>query len=248
MQKTMLITGAGRGIGAATAKLAAQGGWRVAVNYRTNDAAAHALVAQIQDSGGQAEIFQADVSDPTQVATLFEAIDRSFGRLDALINNAGVFDLFALSDATPERVEQTFRANVFSLYHCSRAAVERMSRRHGHAGGVIINLSSVAARLGSVPGGNAYSASKAAVDGFTLSLAHELGPQGIRVVGVRPGIIATDIQTSRGGLAKASELAANATSLQRIGQPEEVAQTIVWLASDAASYVHGTTLDVSGGR
>lgn len=248
MQKTMLITGASRGIGAATALLAAQRGWRVAVNYVANEAAAVAVVTRITQAGGQAQAFQADVGKSSEVERLFKAVDQAFGQLDALVNNAGIFDLFPMTEATPQRIEQTFRANVFSLYHCSREAITRLSRRSGGQGGVIINVSSVAARLGSIAGGTAYCASKAAVDGLTLSLAHEVGPQGIRVVGVRPGIIATDIQASRGGIEKASELAAGATSLQRIGQPEEVAQTILWLASDAASYVHGATVDVTGGR
>jgi NAD(P)-dependent dehydrogenase (short-subunit alcohol dehydrogenase family) len=248
MKKVMLITGSSRGIGAQTAKLAAQSGYRVAINYQNNQATAQAVVNQIVREGGQAEAFQADVADPASVERLFKAVDQAFGRLDVLVNNAGIFELFPIPQATPERIERSFRTNVFGLFYCASAAIERMSKDLGGQGGVIINVSSVAARIGSITGGSIYTASKAAVDGFNLSLAHEVGPQGIRVVGVRPGIIATDMQAARGGIDKAAEFASSATSLKRMGQPEEIAQAIVWLASDAASYVHGAMLDVSGGR
>jgi len=248
MTKTMLITGASRGIGAQTAKLAAEHGYQVAVNYVSNQEAAQAVVQSIFAAGGKARAFQADVSSSDEVDRLFKEVDAAFGGLDVLVNNAGILQTFSIVDATPQHVEATYRANVYSLYFCSREAVKRMSKDLGGRGGVIVNVSSVAARLGTMPGGNAYSASKAAADGFNLALAHEVGPQGIRVNAVRPGIIATDIQASRGGIEKAAEIAASATSLRRIGQPEEIAQAIVWLASDAASYVHGTTLDISGGR
>jgi len=248
MKKVMLITGASRGIGAQTAKLAARSGYQVAINYQSNEVAAQAVINEIRQQGGQAQAFQADVSDPASVEGLFKAVDQAFGPLDVLVNNAGILELFFVPQATPERIERSFRSNVFSLFYCARAAIERMSTELGGKGGAIINVSSVAARIGSIAGGTVYTATKAAVDGFNLSLAHEVGPQGIRVAGVRPGVIATDMQAMRGGIDKAAEFATGATSLKRIGQPEEVAQTIVWLASDAASYVHGAMLDVTGGR
>lgn len=246
--KVMLVTGASRGIGAHTAYLAAAQGYRVAVNYLNNTAAANEVVRAINANGGQAHAFQADVSDSEQVDDLFKEIDRAFGATDVLINNAGILETFPITEATPDKVTRSFAANLFSMYYCSREAVKRMSTLTGGTGGVIINVSSVAARLGNMPGGNAYTSSKAAVDGFNLALANEVGPQGIRVCGVRPGIIATDIQAGRGGIEKAAEIAAVSATLGRIGQPEEIAQTLVWLASDAASYVHGSLLDVTGGR
>lgn len=246
--KVMLITGASRGIGAKTAQLAAAQGWRVAVNYLNNATAANEVVRLIQAEGGQAQAFQADVSDSDQVDRLFNAVDQALGKLDVLVNNAGIFKTFSITEATPERVMGSFAANIFSMYYCSREAVKRMSTLSGGSGGVIINLSSVAVRIGSIVGGNAYTSSKAAVDGFNLALAHEVGSQGIRVCGLRPGIIATEMQDIRGGIDKAAEIASVSASLGRIGQPEEVAQAVIWLASDAASYVHGTLVDVTGGR
>ena len=246
--KVMLITGASRGIGAKTAQLAATQGWRVAVNYISNATAANEVVQSIQAQGGQAQAFQADVSDSDQVDRLFNAVDQAFGRLDVLVNNAGILETFPITEANPEKVTRSFAANIFSMYYCSREAVKRMSTLLGGSGGVIVNMSSIASRLGSMPQGNAYTSTKAAADGFNLALAHEAGPQGIRVCGIRPGIIATDIQAGRGGIEKAAEIAAVSTTLGRIGLPEEVAQTVIWLASDAASYVHGTLIDVGGGR
>ncbi len=244
----MLITGASRGIGAQTAKLAASQGYRVVVNYLQNQTAAADVVSQIEAVGGQALMVQADVGHSEEVDRLFQTVDQTWGAIDVLVNNAGIVDTFSIVDAIPDNVMRSFQANVFSAYYCSREAVKRMSTQHGGKGGVIVNMSSVAARLGSMTGGNAYTSTKAALDGFNLALAHEVGPQGIRVCGVRPGIIATDIQNSRGGIEKAAEMAAVATTLGRIGQPEEVAETVLWLASDAASYIHGSYVDVAGGR
>jgi len=246
--KVMLITGASRGIGAKTAQLAASQGWRVAVNYISNATAADEVVRSIKTQGGQAQAFQADVSDSDQVDRLFNDVDQAFGRLDVLVNNAGILETFPITEATPEKVTRSFAANIFSMYYCSREAVKRMSTLLGGSGGVIVNMSSIASRLGSMPQGNAYTSTKAAADGFNLALAHEVGPQGIRVCGIRPGIIATDIQAGRGGIEKAAEIAAVSATLGRIGLPEEVAQTVIWLASDAASYIHGTLIDVGGGR
>lgn len=247
-QKTMLITGGSRGIGAATARLAATHGYQVAVNYASNEAAAQAVVKEIEELGSKAQAFKADVTKDQEVVGLFQGVDEAFGGVDVLVNNAGILETFGILDADEARLRRTFEANLFSLYYCSREAVKRMSTDQGGAGGVIVNLSSVAAKLCSMPGGNAYSTSKAAVDGFNLSLANEVGAQGIRVNAIRPGLIATDIQNGRGGIEVAAELAKTAVPMRRIGQPEEVAQVIIWLASPAASYVHGAVLDVGGGR
>lgn len=246
--KTMLITGAGRGIGAAAARLAAEHGYQVAVNYASNDEAAQAVVKSITLAGGKAKAFKANVADNNAVVELFRSVDEEFGGVDVLVNNAGILDTFSILDAEPDRIRRTFEANLFSLYYCSREAVKRMSTAQGGKGGVIVNMSSAAAKLCSMPGGNAYSASKAAVDGFNLSLANEVGAQGIRVNAIRPGLIATDMQNGRGGLEVAAQIASTAVPMRRMGQPEEVAQAIIWLASDQASYVHGAVLDVGGGR
>lgn len=246
--KTILITGGSRGIGAAIARLAASHGYRVAINYASHAAAAQTVVNDIKAAGGLALAFQADVTDSEAVTDLFKAVDQSFGGVDVLVNNAGILETFSITEADPDRVRRTFEANLFSLYYCSREAVKRMSTDLGGSGGVIINMSSAAAKLCSMPGGNAYSASKAAVDGFNLSLANEVGAQGIRVNAIRPGLIATDIQNGRGGIEVAAELAKTAVPMQRIGQPDEVAQAVIWLASPAASYIHGAVLDVGGGR
>ncbi|HEY7804728.1 MAG TPA: SDR family oxidoreductase [Orrella sp.] len=247
-QKTILITGGSRGIGAATARLAATHGYQVAVNYASNEAAAQAVVKEIEALGSKAQAFKADVTKDHEVVGLFQGVDEAFGGVDVLVNNAGILETFSILDVDEARLRRTFEANLFSLYYCSREAVKRMSTDRGGAGGAIVNLSSAAAKLCSMPGGNAYSASKAAVDGFNLSLANEVGAQGIRVNAVRPGLIATDIQNGRGGIEVAAEIAKTAVPMRRIGQPEEIAQAIIWLASPEASYVHGAVLDVGGGR
>lgn len=246
--KTILITGGSRGIGAATALLAAKHGYQVAVNYASNEAAAQSVVKSIEANGGKAKAFKANVADNEAVVGLFEAVDETFGTLDVLVNNAGILETFSILEAEPDKVSRTFEANLYSLYYCSREAVKRMSTDHGGHGGVIINMSSAAARLCSMPGGNAYSASKAAVDGFNLALAHEVGPQGIRVNGIRPGLIDTDIQKGRGGLEVIEQMASVAVPMRRVGKPEEIAEAVIWLASEHASYVNGAVLDVGGGR
>lgn len=246
--KTILITGGSRGIGAATAKLAAKHGYQVAINYVSNKAAAQSVVDDIVSAGGKAQAFQADVSNNDEVIALFKAIDESYGALDVLVNNAGILDTFSITEADPAKVKRTFEANVFSVYYCSREAVKRMSTTQGGKGGAIVNMSSAAARLCSMPGGNAYSASKAAIDAFNLALAFEVGAQGIRVNAIRPGLIATEIQNNRGGLEFTAQLARNTVPMQRMGDAHEVAEAVIWLASDAASYVHGAVLDIGGGR
>lgn len=247
-QNVMLVTGASRGIGAEIAIGAARQGWRVAVNYHHSKGAAEAVVRQIQEAGGEAVALKADVSRLPEVERLFEDVDRTLGRLDALVNNAGILASFRITEVNEDNVAALYGANVFSAYYCAREAVRRMARSRGGRGGVIINMSSVAARLGGLAGGSAYAGSKGALDAFNLALAKEVGPEGIRVNALRPGLIATEIHNVHGGLEQMEQLARTAVPLGRSGSAAEVAQAVLWLASDAASYVHGAVLDVAGGR
>jgi NAD(P)-dependent dehydrogenase (short-subunit alcohol dehydrogenase family) len=248
MQKTLLITGGSRGIGAATALLAARQGYAVAVNYTSNAAAADSVVQQIRAAGGRAIALQADVAVEKEVMAMFEQVDAEFGRLDALVNNAGVVDQTSRVDAmTLARLQRMFAVNVFGSFLCAREAVRRMSTRHGGQGGAIVNVSSAASRLGSPGQYVDYAAAKGAIDTFTLGLAKEVALEGIRVNAVRPGIIETDIHAS-GGLPNRARDVAPQVPMQRAGSAEEVAQSIVWLLSDGASYTTGALLDISGGR
>lgn len=248
MSKLVLITGASRGIGAATALLAARQGYAVAVNYASNAPAADAVVRQIQQAGGQALAVQADVANEAQVLAMFEKIDAQWGRLSALVNNAGVVDTTTRVDAiTLQRLQRMFEINVFGAFICAREAVRRMSTRHGGAGGAIVNVSSVAARLGGPGQYVDYAAAKGAIDSFTIGLAKEVATEGIRVNAVRPGIIDTDIHASGGLPDRAREMAPQ-VPMQRAGSAEEVAEAIVWLLGDGASYTTGALLDVTGGR
>ena len=248
MAKTILITGASRGIGAATALLAARQGYAVAVNYASNSLAADEVVRQIRATGAQAMAVQADVADEAQVDTMFEKIDAKLGRLDALVNNAGVVDQAARVDAmTLARLRRMFDINVFGSFLCAREAVKRMSTRYGGAGGAIVNVSSAASRLGSPGQYVDYASAKGAIDTFTLGLAKEVAGEGIRVNAVRPGIIDTEIHAS-GGLPDRARDVAPQVPMQRAGTADEVAQSIVWLLSDQASYTTGALLDVAGGR
>lgn len=246
--KVMLVTGASRGIGAEIAVLAARSGWRVGVNYLNSAAAAQDVVKQITAAGGQAVALQADVGQLDQVVRMFAQFDKAFGPCDALVNNAGVLANFRVDAVDERNVLDVFRANVFSAYYCSREAIRRMSTAHGGRGGVIINMSSVAARLGGLGGGAAYAASKGAIDSFTLALAKEVGLEGIRVNAIRPGLISTEIHKVHGGIEKMEQMAKTAVPLGRAGSAREVAEVALWLASDAASYIHGTVVDVAGGR
>jgi len=244
----VLITGASRGIGAATALLAARQGWTVAVNYAGNASAAQAMVQQIQARGGKAAAFQADVGDPAQIARLFAQVDARLGTITALVNNAGVVDMTArLDEMSWERLERMMRINVLGSMACAREAVLRMSTRHGGVGGVIINLGSVAARLGSPGQYVDYAASKGAIDTFTVGLAKEVAGEGIRVNCVRPGIIDTELHASGGLPDRARDLAPQ-VPMQRPGTAQEIAESVVWLLGDAASYVTGSIIDVAGGR
>ena len=248
MSKLVLITGASRGIGAATALLAARQGYAVAVNYASNAPAADAVVRQIQQAGGQALAVQADVANEAQVLAMFEKIDAQWGRLSALVNNAGVVDTTTRVDAiTLQRLQRMFEINVFGAFICAREAVRRMSTRHGGAGGAIVNVSSVAARLGGPGQYVDYAAAKGAIDSFTIGLAKEVATEGIRVNAVRPGIIDTDIHASGGLPDRAREMAPQ-VPMQRAGSAEEVAEAIVWLLGDGASYTTGALRDVTGGR
>jgi len=246
--KVLLVTGGSRGIGAETARLAAARGWRVAVNYVSDRAAADAVVADIEATGGEAFAVQGDVGAEADVLAMFAAVDSRWGRLDGLVNNAGVVDQMGrLDEMSAARLERMMRINVIGSMLCAREAVKRMSTRHGGQGGVIVNLSSAAARLGSPGWYVDYAASKGAIDTFTKGLALEVADEGIRVCGVRPGIVDTDIHAS-GGEPDRVEKVRSGLPMKREGRPEEIASAIVWLLSDEASYITGTLLDVSGGR
>jgi NAD(P)-dependent dehydrogenase (short-subunit alcohol dehydrogenase family) len=248
MSKVMIVTGGGRGIGAHTARLAAQRGYAVAVNYQANRERAEEVVRQIEHAGGNAIAVPGDVASEADVVRLFETVDRSLGRLTALVNNAGIVDRgMRVEQMSAERIARMLAVNVTGSFLCAREAIKRMSTRHGGGGGSIINLSSIAARLGGSGEYVDYAASKGAIDTFTLGLAKEVGADGIRVNAVRPGIIRTEIHVASGDPARVERIGALAP-LQRPGEAEEVARAIVWLASDEASYVTGALVDVTGGR
>jgi NAD(P)-dependent dehydrogenase (short-subunit alcohol dehydrogenase family) len=247
-QKVMMVTGGGRGIGAQVALQAASKGYAVCVNYASNRAAADALVASISAAGGRALAVQADVAVDADVQRLFAAVDREFGRLDALVNNAGILAARARVDqADAARLARLFAVNVVGSFLCAREAVRRMSTRHGGRGGCIVNLSSGAARIGAAGDYVDYAATKGAIDTFTIGLAREVATEGIRVNAVRPGFVATDIHAAAaepGRLENVKE----GVPMKRIGTAAEVARAILWLASDEASYCTGTILDATGGR
>ena len=248
MQDIVLITGGSRGIGAATALLAAQRGYAVAVNYATNSLAADEVVRAIRADGGTAITVQADVGVEAQVLAMFDKVDAKLGRLTAFVNNAGVVDVASRVDAmSVARLQRMFNTNILGSFVCAREAVKRMSTRYGGAGGSIVNVSSAAARVGSPGQYVDYAASKGAIDTFTLGLAKEVALEGIRVNAVRPGIIDTDIHASGGQPDRAQKVAPQ-VPMQRPGTALEVAQAIVWLMGDDASYTTGTLLDVAGGR
>ena len=249
MDKILLVTGASRGIGAATALLAAESGYAVAVNYTANSLAADEVVRRIRAAGGTAMAVQADVSIEADVLTLFKKVDAKLGRLTALVNNAGVVDQASRVDAMDlARLQRMFAINVFGSFLCAREAIKRMSTRYPDgAGGAIVNVSSAAARLGAPGQYVDYAAAKGAVDTFTIGLAKELAGEGIRVNAVRPGIIETEIHAS-GGLPNRARDLAPQVPMQRAGTAHEVAETVVWLLSEKSAYTTGALLDVAGGR
>ncbi|MER9619006.1 SDR family oxidoreductase [Mesorhizobium sp. M0207] len=246
--KILLVTGGSRGIGAATCRLAARAGYRIAVNYMSNAKAAETVVADIEAAGGEAFAVKGDVGSETDVLAMFEAVDARFGRLDALVNNAGVVDQSArVDELSAARLERMIRINVIAPMLCAREAVKRMSTRHGGKGGAIANVSSIAARLGGPGQYVDYAASKGAVDSFTVGLAREVAGEGIRVNAVSPGIIDTEIHAS-GGQPDRAERMRKVVPMQRVGTAEEVAAAILWLLSDEASYTTGANLEIGGGR
>ena len=244
----LLVTGGSRGIGAATARLGAQAGYAVCVNYRSDEDAARHVVESIHAAGGSAYAERADVSLEADVARLFERCDRRLGALTALVNNAGILERqMRLEEMDAERLRRVLAVNVVGAFLCAREAVQRMSTRHGGMGGAIVNVSSVASRLGAPGEYVDYAASKGAVDSMTLGLSKEVAGEGIRVNAVRPGFIATDIHASGGEPGRVERIAAS-LPMGRGGDPDEVARAILWLLSDDASYVTGSLVDISGGR
>lgn len=248
MDKVILITGGSRGIGAATALLAAQQGYRICINYLTDAAAAHEVLAQVHALGAQAIAVRADVSNEEEIIGLFTRVDEELGPITALVNNAGTVGLKSRVDEMSEsRILHTLRTNVLGPILCSRHAVLRMSPRYGGQGGNIVNVSSGAARLGSPNEYVDYAASKGALDTFTLGLSKELAGEGIRVNAVRPGLIFTEFHALSGDPGRVSKLESS-IPMGRGGRPEEVAEAIIWLLSDKASYATGTFIDLCGGR
>jgi NAD(P)-dependent dehydrogenase (short-subunit alcohol dehydrogenase family) len=243
----VIITGGSRGIGRAAALKVAAQGFKVVVGYATNEAAAHDVVRQIETTNGKAIAVKCDVGSEADILALFEAAD-AFGPLGALVNNAGIVGpSIRVDQMTAERIAHMMAVNVTGSILCAREAVKRMSTKHGGQGGVIVNLSSVAAKLGAPNTYVDYAASKGAIDSFTIGLGHEVANEGIRVVGIRPGLIDTEIHASGGEPDRAHRLAGN-VPMKRVGTADEVANAIVWLLSNESSYVTSTILDVSGGR
>jgi len=246
--RALLVTGGSRGIGAAVARKAARDGWRVAVNYVSNADAANKVVAEIVAAGGDAFPVRGDLGSEADILTIYKAIDTRWGRIDGLVNNAGALGSRArVEEMDAERIEWTMRVNVTGAILCAREAVKRMSTRFGGKGGVIVNISSAAARLGSANEYVDYAASKAAIDTFTRGLALEVAEDGIRVNAVRPGTTYTDIHAA-GGQPDRPERVRGSVPMKRIGEPDEIADAVIYLLSDRASYVTGAHLDVSGGR
>jgi len=245
--RVVIITGGSRGIGRATAIAAAARGFQVCVGYASNEAAARSVVSTIEAKNGKATAVKCDVGNESDILALFKAADK-FGTLGALINNAGIVGPTSrVDEMSAERIQRMMAVNVTGSILCAREAVKRMSMRHGGQGGVIVNLSSVASKLGSPNTYVDYAASKGAIDSFTIGLGHEVAGEGIRVAAIRPGLIDTEIHASGGEPDRAHRLS-SAVPMKRVGTADEIASAIVWLMSDDASYVTSAILDVSGGR
>ncbi len=248
MDEVLIITGASRGIGAATARIAGRSGYVVCVNYLKNKAAAKQIVEEINADGGRALAVGADISREEEVVKLFCAVDDKLGKISALVNNAGILETqMRIEDMNAARLNRVFLTNVIGSFLCAREAVKRMSTKNGGKGGAIVNVSSAAARLGSAGEYVDYAASKGAVDTFTRGLAQEVAEEGIRVNAVRPGVIDTDIHSSGGEPGRVERVKAS-IPMKRGGSAEEVAKAIMWLLSSESSYTTGSLLEVSGGR
>ncbi|MEZ5850344.1 MAG: SDR family oxidoreductase [Hyphomicrobiaceae bacterium] len=248
MRKIMLITGASRGIGAAAARLASQRGYDVALGYASDSAAAEAVAADVRKAGARAVTIKADVADPAQIKAMFATVDRELGTVDAFLNNAGIFSLgVRFVDIALDDLERMIATNLVGAFVANQEAVRRMSTRQGGKGGVIVNLSSMAAKLGGPFDCIDYAASKGGVESMTVGMAKELAAEGIRVNGLRPGLIDTDIHARAGQPDRLKKLEAS-VPLGRGGTAEEVAEAALWLMSDASSYITGVTIDVAGGR
>jgi NAD(P)-dependent dehydrogenase (short-subunit alcohol dehydrogenase family) len=248
MAEVILVTGGSRGIGRAVAILAAERGYDVAINYNSQAEAAEEVAAVVRARGRKAAVIKADVGKEEDVVRLFKEVDRQLGRLTALVNNAGIVDKSMRVEAmSGERLQRMFTTNTISAFLCAREAIRRMSKRHGGEGGAIVNVSSIAARVGGAGEFVDYAASKGALDSFTIGLAKEVGPDGIRVNGVRPGIIETDIHAATGDPGRVERIAPQ-VPLRRAGSAAETADVILWLLSPQSSYVTGALVDVSGGR
>lgn len=248
MRRIVLVTGGSRGIGRAVCRLAASRGYDVAVNYQGRAEAAEAVAAEVRAAGGRALTVQADVGDPTAVGRMFDMVEAGLGPLDALVNNAGIINKAGpLAEMPVEMVEQVLRVDLLGAFWCAREAARRMARSRGGKGGVIVNMSSMAAVFAGAGGFLPYGAAKAGVDALTEGLGKEIAGDGVRVCGLRPGLIATDIQDDTGIPGRLEKLGPS-VPIGRVGQPEEVAEAVLWLLSDAASYVTATSFNVSGGR
>jgi NAD(P)-dependent dehydrogenase (short-subunit alcohol dehydrogenase family) len=248
MDEVLIITGASRGIGAATARIAGRSGYAVCVNYLKNKAAAMQIVEEIKADGGRALALGADISQEEEVVKLFRTVDDKLGKISALVNNAGILETqMRIEQMDAARLNRVFKTNITGSFLCAREAVKRMSTKNGGKGGAIVNVSSAAARLGSAGEYVDYAASKGAIDTFTRGLAQEVAEEGIRVNAVRPGVIDTDIHASGGEPGRVERVKAS-VPMKRGGSAEEVAKAIMWLLSSESSYTTGSLLEVSGGR
>ncbi len=248
MAGVVLVTGAGRGMGAEIARLAGKRGYKVAVNYSRSADQAEAVAADIQKHGGTAMTVRADVGNEAEIVEMFRRVDEKLGKVTALVNNAGIMMPAPAASLEADIITNMFRVNVTGTFVCIREAVKRMSTQHGGKGGAIVNFGSIAAKVGGMPTFVAYAASKGAIEATTIGLARELAPGNIRVNGIRPGLIVTDMLNAAGGPDAVLQMAKATIPMGRLGKPEEVANLALWLLSDEASYVTGAMYDISGGR